>query len=141
MQKRWLLQELVCAGNCKAGRDDGGNAPTSISKYFIVAGAPGNSCNWSSPGASVLSSETLLQLHVTKSNFHLGADIFQVWSLFPNKNSLVYLFLSKNTLAISENGKHQMGKHTLVMILKAFLLLIFKLLLQFLAWMKGQKSS
>lgn len=49
----------------------------------------------------------LLQVHVTKSNFHLGADIFQVWSLFPNKNSFVCLFLSTNGLAISVNGKNQ----------------------------------
>lgn len=49
----------------------------------------------------------LLQLHITISNFYLGADIFQVWSLYPNKNSFVCLFLSKNGLAISVNGKNQ----------------------------------
>lgn len=69
----------------------------------------------------------LLQLHVTKSNFHLGA-VFSRFDLFPNKNSFVCLFLSKNGLAISVNGKNQMGKHTLATILKALLLFIFKLL-------------
>lgn len=75
----------------------------------------------------------VLQLHVTKSNLHPGADIFQVWSLFPNKNSFVCFFLGKNGLAISVSGKNQEGKYTLAMILKACFLFIFKLLLQFLA--------
>lgn len=85
MQKSWFLQEHVCAGNCQAGRKDGGNAPNPTSKYFIIAAVPGKSHSWSSPGAPVLSSEMLLQLHVTKSNFHLGVSIFQVWSSFPKK--------------------------------------------------------
>lgn len=94
MQKRWFLQEHVCAGNCQAGRKDGGNAPNSTSKYLIIAGVPGKSHSWSSPGAPVLSPEMLLHfyiLHVTKSNFHLGVGIFQVWSLFP-KNIILLIY-------------------------------------------------